>query len=314
MPARTATPLRRGGSLGRRRGENGTVKLREIYARPGKVFSIEFFPPKTEKGDESLFREIATLQSLKPAFCSVTYGAGGSTRERTVDLVDRIHKECCQEVMCHLTVVGQSKEQVRSVLKHLKERNIENLIALSGDPPQGVADWKPHPEGFTHSIELVKEAVSCGCFSIAVAGFPEVHPRAKSREDDLRYLKEKVDAGADVIITQLFFENEHYFRFVEDLRRLDVTVPIVPGVLPILSAAQVRRFTQLCGAKIPPRLERRLAEVENDDEEAAKLGIDYAIEQCRGLLAFGAPGLHFYSLNKARSVKAIFSNLNLSAA
>lgn len=314
MPARTATPLRRGGSPGRRRGENGTVKLREIYARPGKVFSIEFFPPKTEKGDESLFREIAEIQSLKPAFCSVTYGAGGSTRERTVDLVDRIHKECCQEVMCHLTVVGQSKEQVRSVLKRLKERNIENLIALSGDPPQGVADWKPHPEGFTHSIELVKEAVSYGCFSIAVAGFPEVHPRAKSREDDLRYLKEKVDAGADVIITQLFFENEHYFRFVEDLRRLGVTVPIVPGVLPILSAAQVRRFTELCGAKIPPRLERRLAEAENDDEEAAKLGIDYAIEQCRGLLAFGAPGLHFYSLNKARSVKAIFSNLNLSAA
>ena len=287
------------------------MKLHEIYARTGKVFSIEFFPPKTEKGDESLFKEIDALKALKPAFCSVTYGAGGSTRERTVDLVDRIHRECCLEVMCHLTVVGQSKDQVRSVLARLKEKDIQNLIALSGDPPQGLTDWKPHPDGFRHSIELVKEALAYDCFSVAVAGFPEVHPRAKSRDEDLRYLKEKVEAGADVIITQLFFDNDYYFRFVEDLRRLGVAVPIVPGVLPILSAAQVRRFTELCGAKIPPRLERRLAEVENDDEEAAKLGIDYATEQCRSLLAFGAPGLHFYSLNKARSVQAIFANLSL---
>jgi methylenetetrahydrofolate reductase (NADPH) len=287
------------------------VKLREIYARPGKVFSIEFFPPKTEKGDESLFKEIDALKSLNPAFCSVTYGAGGSTRERTVDLVDRIHRECCLEVMCHLTVVGQSRDQVRSVLARLKEKNIENLIALSGDPPQGVEDWKPHPDGFRHSIDLVKEALAYGVFSVAVAGFPEVHPRAKSRDEDLRYLKEKVDAGADVIITQLFYDNDCYFRFVEDLRRLGVTVPIVPGVLPILSAAQVRRFAGLCGAKIPPTLERRLAEVDNDDDAAAKLGIDYATEQCSGLLAFGAPGLHFYSLNKARSVQAIFANLSL---
>lgn len=311
MPAPTATPSRRGRSPAPRRGENGTVKLREIYARPGKVFSIEFFPPKTEKGDESLFKEIAALQTLKPAFCSVTYGAGGSTRDRTLDIVDRIHKECCQEMMCHLTVVGQSKEQVRSVLQRLQEKKIENLIALSGDPPQGVADWKPHPDGFTHSIELVREAMAFGCFSIAVAGFPEVHPRAISREDDLKHLKEKVDAGADAIITQLFFDNAHYYRFVEDLRRLGVKVPIVPGVLPILSAGQVRRFTELCGAKIPPRLQERLSRVENDDEEAVKLGIDYATEQCRELLDYGAPGLHFYSLNKARSVRAVFDNLGL---
>ncbi|HEY1267138.1 MAG TPA: methylenetetrahydrofolate reductase, partial [Candidatus Binatia bacterium] len=210
------------------------MKLKQIYGGPGKVFSIEFFPPKTEKGDESLFREIESLKSLKPTFCSVTYGAGGSTRERTVDLVDRIHRECCLEVMCHLTVVGQSKEQVRAVLERLKEKRIENLIALSGDPPQGVADWKPHPDGFRHSIELVLEAVAHG-FSIAVAGFPEVHPRSKSRDEDLRYLKEKVDAGADVIITQLFFDNDHFYRFADDLRDLGVKVPIVPGMLPILS-------------------------------------------------------------------------------
>jgi methylenetetrahydrofolate reductase (NADPH) len=287
------------------------VKLNEIYAGPGKVFSIEFFPPKTEKGDESLFREIDSLKSLKPAFCSVTYGAGGSTRERTVDLVDRIHRECGLEVMCHITVVGQSKEQVRSVLERLKEKGIENLIALSGDPPQGVTDWKPHPDGFRHSIELVKEALAYGCFSIAVAGFPEVHPRAKSREEDLRYLKEKVDAGADVVITQLFFDNDHYFRFADDLRRLGVKVPIVPGMLPILSTTQVRRFTALCGAAIPPRLEERLARVDGDDEAAVELGIEYATEQCRALLDAGVAGIHFYSLNKARSVQAIFKNLGL---
>jgi methylenetetrahydrofolate reductase (NADPH) len=287
------------------------VKLKKIYAGPGKVFSIEFFPPKTEKGDESLFREIDSLKSLNPAFCSVTYGAGGSTRERTVDLVDRIHRECGLEVMCHLTVVGQSKDQVRSVLERLKEKRIENLIALSGDPPQGVTDWKPHPDGFRHSIELVREALAYGCFSIAVAGFPEVHPRSKSREEDLRYLKEKVDAGADVIITQLFFDNDHFFRFADDLRRLGVKVPIVPGMLPILSTAQVRRFTALCGAKIPAHLEERLARVDGDDEAAVELGIEYATGQCRALLDAGVPGIHFYSLNKARSVQAIFNNLGL---
>lgn len=287
------------------------MKLRDLYARPGLTLSIEFFPPKTEKGDENLFKEIAVLKNLNPSFCSVTYGAGGSTREKTVDLVDRIHRECGIEVMCHLTVVGQSKQEVRSLLAKLKEKGIDNIIALGGDPPQGVADWSPHPDGYHHSAELVKEAAGHGWFSIAVAGFPEVHPRAESREADLRYLKEKVDAGADVVITQLFFDNEDFYRYVDDVKRLGVRVPIVPGILPILSVPQVRRFTALCGAKIPPGLEQLLAKVENDEEGAMRLGIDYATGQCEGLLAFGAPGIHFYSLNKSRSVKAIFQNLNL---
>ncbi len=287
------------------------MKLRELYARPVPTFSVEFFPPKTPKGDESLFAEIADLKSLDPAFCSVTYGAGGSTRTRTVDLVDQIHRECGLEVMCHLTVVGQSKDEVRSVLCRLTEKGIENIIALSGDPPQGTTDWKPHPDGFHHSIELVREAVARGGFSVAVAGFPEVHPRAESRESDLQYLKAKVDAGADAVITQLFFDNDDFYRYVEDLRKLGVAAPIVPGMLPVLSAAQVRRFAALCGARIPPKLERALARVENDEEAAARLGIDYATEQCAGLLAFGVPGIHFYSLNKSRSIKAIFANLNL---
>lgn len=287
------------------------MKLRDFYARPGLTFSVEFFPPKTEKGDESLFNEIAALKSPRISFCSVTYGAGGSTREKTVDLVDRIHRECGMEVMCHLTVVGQSKDEVRSVLAKLKGKGIGNIIALGGDPPQGVADWSPHPDGFHHSIELVKEAAAYQWFSIAVAGFPEVHPRAESRTADLRYLKEKVDAGADAVITQLFFDNEDFYRYVDDVKKLGVRVPVVPGILPILSVPQVRRFTALCGAEIPPGLERELEKVESDEEGALRLGIDHATKQCEGLLAFGVPGIHFYSLNKSRSVKAIFENLNL---
>ncbi len=287
------------------------MKLRDIYSRPGLTFSFEFFPPKTEKGEESLFEEIEILKALNPSFCSVTYGAGGSTRKKTVELVDRIHRNCGLEVMCHLTVVGQSKEEVRSVLATLKEKGIENIIALSGDPPQGVEDWSPHPDGFQHSIELVREAIGFQYFSIAVAGFPEVHPRSESRDEDLRYLKQKVDAGGEVVITQLFFNNEDFYRYVEDLRALGVRAPIVPGILPILSAPQARRFTSLCGAKIPQRLERMLEKVENDDEAAVQIGIDYATEQCEGLLRFGVPGVHFYSLNKSRSVKAVFKNLAL---
>jgi methylenetetrahydrofolate reductase (NADPH) len=287
------------------------VKLADLYARPELTLSVEFFPPKTDKGEENLFSEIETIKRLTPAFCSVTYGAGGSTREKTVELVDRIHRTCGLEVMCHLTVVGQSKNEARAVLKQLKEKKIENIIALGGDPPQGTVDWQPHPDGFHHAAELVREAVMFGGFSIAVAGFPEVHPRAKSRASDLGYLKEKVEAGAVAIITQLFFDNDDYYRYVEDVRKLGVLVPIVPGVLPILSAPQVRRFTSLCCAKIPASLERKLVKVESNEEAAIQLGIDYATRQCEGLIKFGVPGLHFYSLNKSYSVRAVCKNLDL---
>jgi methylenetetrahydrofolate reductase (NADPH) len=287
------------------------VKLADLYARPGLTLSVEFFPPKTDKGEENLFNEIEIIKRLNPGFCSVTYGAGGSTREKTVDLVETIHDGCGLEVMCHLTVVGQSKDEARRILRRLKDKGIENLIALGGDPPQGMADWRPHPDGFHHAVDLVREAMTLGGFSIAVAGFPEVHPRAVSRESDLKFVKEKVDAGAVAIITQLFFDNEDYYRFIEDLRKLGVKVPIVPGVLPILSATQVRRFTALCCAKIPAALEAKLVKVENDDDAAVEMGIDYASRQCEDLIKFGAPGLHFYSLNKSHSVAAICKNLGL---
>ena len=287
------------------------MKLADLYARPGLTLSVEFFPPKTEKGEENLFNEIEIIKRVKPSFCSVTYGAGGSTREKTVDLVDTIHSGCGLEVMCHLTVIGQSKDEARAVLKRLKEKGIENLLALGGDPPQGMTDWQPHPDGFHLAIELVREAIKLGGFSVAVAGFPEVHPRAVSRESDLKFLKEKIDAGAASLITQLFFDNEDFFRFADDLRKLGVTVPIIPGILPILSAAQVHRFTSLCGSKIPTALEQQLVKVESDDDAAVELGIEYATRQCEGLIKFGVRGLHFYSLNKAYSLEAICKNLAL---
>ncbi len=287
------------------------MRLSDIYARPGAIFSIEFWPPKTAEGEAELLREVEVLKALEPAFCSMTYGAGGSTHEKTVDLVTRLHRESGVEVMCHLTVVGQPKAFVRSVLDRLEAAGIENIIALAGDPPAGAeADWTAHPEGFAHSRELVEEAVGRG-FSVAVAGFPEIHPRAGSRAADLGYLREKVAAGASVVITQLFFDNDDYHRYVDEARRIGVDVPIVPGMLPIRSAAQARRFTKMCGARIPPRLDALLAKVEDDDEAAVQVGIDYATEQAAGLLAAGAPGLHFYSLNRSRSVMAIFENLSL---
>jgi methylenetetrahydrofolate reductase (NADPH) len=287
------------------------VKLDDLYAQPGLTLSVEFFPPKTDAGEENLFSEIENIKRLKPAFCSVTYGAGGSTREKTVDLVDRIHRQCALEVMCHLTVVGQSKGEARAVLDKLEQKGIENLLALGGDPPNGVAHWQPHPDGFQHAIDLVREAKKRGVFSVAVAGFPEGHPRALSREADLAYLKEKVDAGAGVIITQLFFDNDDYYRFVEDARKIGIRAPIVPGILPILSAPQVRRFVALCGSKIPRRLETELCRVETDDGAALEMGIEYASRQCEALLRFEVPGFHFYSLNKSRSVLAVCANLGL---
>jgi methylenetetrahydrofolate reductase (NADPH) len=284
------------------------MRLRDIYRRESPVASFEFFPPKTEQGVVSLRSEVERLQGFSPGFCSVTYGAGGSTRQGTVDLVCELRDDYGLEVMCHLTAVNQSRDEVRAVLDDLGARGIENIIALRGDPPGGTGAWLPHPDGFRHSIELVREATARG-FSVAVAGFPETHPEATSRDADLGYLREKVEAGADAVITQLFFDNDDYYRFADDLTALGVTVPIVPGVLPIISPTQTRRFTSLCGSRIPERLQLLLDKVDGDDEGARQLGIEYATEQCRALIDFGAPGLHFYTLNRAGSVSAILTNL-----
>jgi methylenetetrahydrofolate reductase (NADPH) len=295
------------------------TKLVDIYARDGLTFSIEFFPPKTEEGVERLFAETQELKKLNPDFVSVTYGAGGSTQDRTLEIVKRMKWREKLEVMAHLTVVNQHSAVVREIIGDLWGNDIENVIALAGDPPEGLdAPWKPHPDGFLNSRELVNnirrgQSGWFEFFSVAVAGFPEVHPRAKDRESDLRFLKEKVDAGADVVVTQLFYDNDDFYRFVEDARALGVDVPIVPGMMLIQSAAQCRRIATMCGSKIPARLEERLAKVEGDNAAAVQLGIDYTSEQCQDLLDNGVPGFHFYSLNRSKSVTAVFENLKLQA-
>jgi methylenetetrahydrofolate reductase (NADPH) len=291
----------------------GLIRLQDCYSdsTAAPVLSVEFWPPKTARGEQNLFAEVDRMRKLQPAFCSMTYGAGGSTRDKTVDLVLRIEREFALDMMCHLTVVGQPVAEVRAVLDRLRAGDVYNIIALGGDPPPGT-EWVAHADGFRYAHELVSEALKMDSrFSIAVAGFPEVHPRAESREKDLRYLKAKVDAGACAVITQLFYGNDDYYRFVEDSRRIGIEVPIVPGILPIRSAVQIRRFTQMCGARIPARLNALLDTVADDDEAAVRLGIDYATEQCEQLLSFGVPGFHFYSLNRADALLEIHRRLRL---
>lgn len=291
------------------------MRLRDIYASIQPAISIEFFPPKTAQGDANLESRLPRIKQLHPAFCSVTYGAAGSSRDKTLSWVKRLKHDFAFEVMCHLTCVGQSRSEIDSVLQELQDAQVENIIALRGDPPAGVAEWTPHPEGYHYAAELVRAAKDKG-FSIAVAGFPEGHPESPGREAGIRHLKEKVDAGADAIVTQLFLDNSDYYAFVEDARAAGIDVPIVPGILPFRTVAQLRKFTTVYArtmtgpARVPAQLETRLATVENNDEAAYQLGIDYATEQCRDLLRNGVPGIHFYCLNESQAVEAILKNLN----
>jgi len=292
-----------------------TLRLNEIYARHQPAISIEFFPPKNEEGDKVLAKRIEELRRFNPAFCSITYGAGGSTRERTLAWARKLKHDFGLETMCHLTCVGHSRDELRRILEQLRDDGIENIMALRGDPPRGESTWKPHPDGLAHAVGLVRLARSIWDFGIGVAGFPEVHPEATSAEDDLRHLKEKVDAGAHVVITQLFFDNEDYWRYVAAARAVGVNVPIVPGIMPFRSVAQLEKFTTVYArtksgpARVPPRLRAELEKVAEDPEAVARLGIDYATRQCQELLANGAPGIHFYCLNESDAVSSILSDL-----
>lgn len=287
------------------------MRLDELY-RSGKLdVSIELFPPKTAEGVSTLFKTIGQLNGLKPAFFSMTYGAGGSTRDLTLDLCNRMKNELQVETMCHLNIIGQSKDETCQNLKRLKEMGVYNLLALRGDPPRDDPHFKAHPEGFHSSVELIEEAHQDPFFAIAVTGFPEVHPEAKDRAADIAYLKRKIQAGGCVVITQLFFDNAYFFEFMEHLRKAGIQVPVVPGILPILSAAQVRKFAKLCGSTIPPAVEASLTKYESDEEGATRYGIELATQMCQGLLKSGVPGLHFYALNRAESTTAILTHLGL---
>jgi len=287
------------------------MRLDQLYRLGTVDVSIELFPPKTPAAIEQLFQTVESLKRVKPAFFSMTYGAAGSTRDATLALCDRLKNQARVETTCHLTVVGQSKAQVRENLRRLKAMGVYNIIALRGDPPAGDSTFTPHPDGFHTSVELIQEARQDPWFAIAVSGFPEVHAEAKDRASDIAYLKRKVDAGACVVLTQLFFDNAYFFELLDEARRAGITVPVVPGILPILSVPQVRRFTALCQATIPPAVAGELAKYEQDEEGATRYGIDLATRQCAGLLKASVPGLHFYALNRPRSVEAVLGNLGL---
>jgi methylenetetrahydrofolate reductase (NADPH) len=273
-------------------------------------FSFEFFPPKTEEGEANLFAAIEQLVPLGPAFVSVTYGAGGSTRDKTLEIVSRVHRDYGLEAMAHFTCVDATVEDLRATLDELESLGVENVLALRGDPPGG-GEWVQAEGGLAYASELVELIESDYPFAIGAAAFPEVHVHAASAEEDLRHLKAKVDAGAHFLITQLFFDNEAYFDFVARAREAGIEVPIVPGILPITNIAQLERITSMCGAKIPAGLQAELDARAQDPDAVAQFGVAYATLQCAELLAGGAPGIHFYTLNLSPATRAIVSALRL---
>ena len=292
--------------------------IRDIFAEKkaaGKpVVSFEFFPPKTDEGDRNLLeKQIPALLAAHPDFCSVTYGAGGSTREKTLRIVDTIQRQHGLTALAHLTCVNHTRAEVGALLEKIRALNCKNILALRGDAPGG-GDFQPTPGGFEFSAQLVEFIREQGDFSIGVAGFPEGHVACKDgKHADWQHLKEKVDAGADFVVTQLFFDNADFFEFRDHVvNQLGVRVPIMPGIIAIVSATQISRFTQLCGSKIPPALRAKLDQLGTDDEAAMKFGIEYATQQCAELLRAGVPGLHFYTLNKAYSTVQVLKNLGLA--
>jgi methylenetetrahydrofolate reductase (NADPH) len=286
------------------------MRIAQRLVRGNPCFSFEFFPPKTKEGIKTLFATLRDLESLKPGFVSVTYGAGGSTRTLTSDLVSRIRRETGIEAMAHLTCVGHSREELKSILQSLKDQGVENVLALRGDPPAGEKNFTPAPNGFRYASELHQFIREQGFdFCTGGACYPEGHIECLSRDDDLKHLKAKVDAGADFLITQLFFDNAFYFDFVERARHAGIRVPIVPGIMPITNADQIAKFTRLCGATVPMRLALEIERRRDDPEAIVQLGIAHATIQCVELLARGVPGIHFYTLNRSLATRMIVTAL-----
>jgi methylenetetrahydrofolate reductase (NADPH) len=285
------------------------MRIADILEQRRPVFSFEFFPPKTDDGQSNLESTLSVLRDDAPDFVSMTYGAGGTTRNRTVDLTRWIKKDLGIEAMAHLSCVGEPKERIQEILGHIDEAGVENVLALRGDPPRGETEWRPHPGGLHYSVELIRLIRERYDFCVGAACFPEIHPDAPDRQSDLRYAREKEEAGAAFLITQLFFDNELYFDYVDDARAAGVTVPIVPGIMPITNLSQIKRFTEMCGASIPEHLEEQLNGRADDPEAVAELGVAYATLQCSDLLARGAPGVHFYTLNRSPATRAILAAL-----
>ncbi|HAC80337.1 MAG TPA: methylenetetrahydrofolate reductase [NAD(P)H] [Deltaproteobacteria bacterium] len=299
-----AKRLRKGGGV----LYGGGVRIDQILARPDPVFSFEFFPPKTDAGREALVGTIDELKPLDPAYVSVTYGAMGSNRGQVIEIVSEIKNRIGIEAMAHLTCVGHTREELSSVLDDLASVGIENVLALRGDPPPGT-DFQATRGGFAHAADLVALIRKRGGFCIGGAAYPEVHPDAPDAETDLGHLRAKVGAGTDFLVSQLFFDNQDYFSFLTQVRQAGIEVPVLPGIMPVTNLGQVKRFTDMCGAALPADLLRALEEAGDDEAAVLEIGVEHALQQCRDLLKGGAPGVHFYTLNKSASTREILTRL-----
>jgi methylenetetrahydrofolate reductase (NADPH) len=288
------------------------MRIDELLAAGEPVFSFEFFPPKTEQGERNLYAALAELRTLDPSFVSVTYGAGGSTRAKTIEIVKRIKQDYGLEAMAHFTCVGATVEELHETLGEMKAAGLDNVLALRGDPPVGEEAWVKTDGGLEYSCELVELIRADYPFAIGAACFPETHIHATSPEADIEYLAEKVAAGVDFLITQLFFDNALYFDFVARARAAGIDVPIVPGILPITQIGQLERMTKMCGAGIPEGLHHELHAREGQPEAVIDFGVAYATLQCAELLEAGAPGIHFYTLNRSPATRAILGALKLA--
>jgi methylenetetrahydrofolate reductase (NADPH) len=288
------------------------MRIDELLAREEPVFSFEFFPPKTEQGEQNLYAALGELRTLEPSFVSVTYGAGGSTRAKTIEIVKHIKEDYGLEAMAHFTCVGATVPELRATLDEMHAAGIDNVLALRGDPPAGEEDWVKTEGGLEYSRELVDLIKTDYPFAIGAACFPETHIHAVSPQADVDYLAEKVAGGVDFLITQLFFDNALYFDFVSRAHSAGIDVPIIPGILPITQIGQLERMTKMCGASIPAGLHRELRVRDGQPEAVIDFGVAYATLQCAELLAAGAPGIHFYTLNRSPATRAILGALKLS--
>lgn len=290
------------------------MNIRDAYTPHKFGLSFELFPPKTPAGEDELFRHVAELAAFEPSYITCTYGAGGSTRDKTLDIVERVAREHGCAVASHLTCVGSTRDDLRAYLAEARQRGIGNVVALRGDPPRGETAFRPIEGGLCYASELV--AMIRGEFAdfgVAVAGYPEVHQEAISPEADLENLKRKVDAGADVVITQLFYHNADFFRFRERALAAGIGVPIVPGILPVTNLAQIQRITSLCRAKLPPAFVERLAAAGDRADEQFEIGVDFATEQVQQLIDSGIPGVHFYVLNKSPATCRVLRSITRTA-
>ncbi len=287
------------------------MKIRDLLKKVNTSISFEFFPPKTKEGEEKLFQTIKELESIKPTFVSVTYGAGGSTRDRTRNIVKRIHENTDLTVMAHLTCIGHTKEDLINILQDYKNIGIENILALRGDIPLNQEDFQHPEDGCKYASELVsliRENFG-DWYSIGVAAYPEGHPESPNLERDVINFKRKVEAGADFAITQMFFDNRYFYNFLDLCEKHGINIPIIPGIMPITNFKQIRKFALMCGATIPEKLVSKLEKVEDKPDEVEKIGIEFAVKQCEDLLKNGVKGLHFYTLNKSDATLKIYNQI-----